>query len=246
MTIRSEAELAGLRRAGAVVAGVLRSLERAVEPGVTTGELDALCARELARRDAEPTPARELSFPGSICISVNDEAVHGVPGARRVERGDLVKLDLVATKDGFVADAAVTVCVPPIAAEARGLVRAARSALDVAIANASAGLPLRALGRAIERTVRRAGFRVIRELGGHGVGRAVHEEPHVPNWDDPLAAGRLHEGLVLAVEPVVTSGAGALFEERDGWTLRTRDRAPVAHCEHTLVVTRGRPIVVTA
>jgi methionyl aminopeptidase len=246
VTIRSEAELAGLRRAGAVVAATLRVLERAVEPGVRTGELDALCARELARRDAEPTPARELGFPGAICISVNDEAVHGVPGGRRVERGDLVKLDLVATRDGFVADAALTVCVPPVSATGRGLVRAARGALDTAIAGARAGLPLRALGRAIERSVRRAGFRVIRELGGHGVGRRVHEEPHVANFDDPLAAGRLHEGLVIAVEPVVTSGAGAIYEDADGWTLRTRDRAPVAHAEHTLVITRGRPIVVTA
>jgi methionyl aminopeptidase len=247
MTIRSEAELAGIRRAGAVVAAVLRTLERAVEPGITTGELDALCARELARRDAEPTPARELRFPGSICISVNDEAVHGVPGQRRVERGDLVKLDLVATRDGFVADSALTVCVPPVSALGRGLVRAARGALDTALANVRAGLPLRALGRvAIERTVRRAGFQVIRELGGHGVGRAVHEEPHVPNWGDPLAEGQLHEGLVVAIEPIVTSGAGGIYESHDGWTLRTRDRAPVAHWEHTLVVTRGRPIVVTA
>ncbi len=246
MTIGSDAELAGMRSAGAVVAAVLRSLERAVEPGITTGELDALCARELASRDAEPTPARELGFPGAICISVNDEAVHGVPGARRVERGDLVKLDLVATRRGFVADAARSVCVPPVSASARELVRAARSALDDAIARVSANLPIRALGRAIERTVRRAGFRVIRELGGHGVGRAVHEEPHLPNFDDPSAEGRLHEGLVVAIEPIVTSGSGAIYEDADGWTLRTRDRAPVAHWEHTLVVTRGRPIVVTA
>jgi methionyl aminopeptidase len=171
MTIRSEAELVRLCRAGAVVAAVLGRLERAVEPGITTGELDALCAHELARHEAEPTPARELRFPGSICISVNDEAVHGIPGRRRVERGDLVKLDLVATRDGFVANAARTVCVPPVSATGRALVRAARGALDTAIATARAGLPLRALGRAIERSVRRAGFRVIRELGGHGVGQ---------------------------------------------------------------------------
>jgi methionyl aminopeptidase len=246
VTIRSEAELDGMRRAGAVVKAVLAALARAVEPGVTTGELDALCARELAARDAEPTPARELSFPGSICISVNDEAVHGVPGGRRVRPGDLVKLDLVATQRGFVADAAVTVCVPPVPPASRGLVRAARGALATALETARAELPIRALGRAIERHVRRAGFRVIRELGGHGVGSQVHEPPHLPNWDDPLASGRLHEGLVIAVEPVVTSGAGEIALESDGWTIRTRDRAPVAHFEHTLVVTRGRPLVVTA
>jgi methionyl aminopeptidase len=246
VTIRSEAELDGMRRAGAVVKAVLRALARAAEPGVTTGELDALCARELAARDAEPTPAQELAFPGSICVSVNDEAVHGVPGGRRVLPGDLVKLDLVATHRGFVADAATTVCVPPVSPTARGLVRAARGALATALGTATAGLPVRALGRAVERHVRRAGFRVIRELGGHGVGRAVHEAPHLPNWDDPLAEGRLHEGLVIAIEPVVTSGSGEIALARDGWTLRTRDRAPVAHFEHTLVVTRGRPLVVTA
>jgi methionyl aminopeptidase len=246
VTIRSQAELAGLRRAGAVVRDVLRAVERRVEPGITTRELDALCARELAQRGAEPTPARVLGFPGSLCVSVNDEAVHGVPGARRVERGDLVKLDLVATLDGFVADSALTVCVPPVAPPARALARAARGALETAIATVRAGLALRALGRAVERAVRRAGFRVIRELGGHGVGRAIHEEPHVSNFDDPAAEGRLHEGLVVAIEPIVTSGAGRLVESSDGWTLRTSDRAPVAHAEHTLVVTRGVPIVVTA
>jgi methionyl aminopeptidase len=246
VTIRSEAELAGLRRAGAVVRDALRALERRVEPGMTTRDLDALCARELARRGAEPTPARVLGFPGSLCISVNDEAVHGVPGPRRVERGDLVKLDLVATLDGFVADSALTVCVPPVAPPARALARAARGALETAIATVRAGLALRALGRAIERAVRRAGFRVIHEVGGHGVGRAIHEEPHVSNFDDPRAEGRLHEGLVLAIEPIVTSGAGHLVESGDGWTLCTSDRAPVAHAEHTLVVTRSAPIVVTA
>src|SRR5262245_12947773 len=246
VTIRSEDELAGMRHAGAVVRDVLRALERALEPGVTTGELERSCAQALARRGAEPTPARVLGFPGSLCISVNDEAVHGVPGARRVEGGDLVKLDLVATLDGFVADAAVTVCVPPVPAAARALARTARSALATAISSVRAGLPLRALGRAIERTVRRAGFRVIREVGGHGVGRAIHEEPHVANFDDPAARGRLHAGLVLAIEPIVTSGDGRLYEAADGWTLRTADRAPVAHAEHTLVVTRGAPIVVTA
>jgi methionyl aminopeptidase len=246
VTIRSEAELDGMRRAGAVVKAVLGALARAVEPGVTTGDLDARCARELAARDAEPTPARELGFPGSICISVNDEAVHGVPGGRRIGPGDLVKLDLVATHRGFVADAAITVCVPPVSSAARGLVRAARGALATALEAATVGLPISTLGRVVERHVRRAGFRVIRELGGHGVGSKIHEPPHVPNWDDPLAAGRLHEGLVIAVEPVVTSGAGEIALERDGWTIRTRDRAPVAHFEHTLVVTRGRPLVVTA
>jgi methionyl aminopeptidase len=246
VTIRSEAELEGMRRAGAIVKAVLGSLTRAVEPGVTTGELEALCANELAVRDAEPTPARELGFPGSICISVNDEAVHGVPGGRCIAAGDLVKLDLVATHRGYVADAAVTACVPPVSPTARGLVRAARGALGAALEAASAGLPIRALGRAIERHVRRAGFRVIRELGGHGVGRSVHEPPHLPSWADPLAEGRLHEGLVIAVEPVVTSGSGEIALARDGWTIRTRDRAPVAHFEHTLVVTRDRPLVVTA
>jgi len=246
VTIRSEAELAGMRRAGRVVRDVLRGLEQSLEPGMRTRDVDALCAEALAHRGAEPTPARVLGFPGSLCISVNDEAVHGVPGERRLERGDLVKLDLVATVDGFVADSAVTVGVPPVAARANALARAARGALGHAIATVRAGLALRALGRGIERVVRRAGFRVIREVGGHGVGRAIHEEPHVSNFDDPNAEGRLHEGLVLAIEPIITTGAGRLLTAPDGWLLRTTDGAPVAHAEHTLMVTRGAPIVFTA
>jgi methionyl aminopeptidase len=200
----------------------------------------------MAQRGGEPTPARVLGFPGSLCISVNDEAVHGVPGERRLERGDLVKLDLVASVDGFVADSARTVCVPPAAPRSTALIRAARGALAHAIETVRAGLALRALGRGIERAVRRAGFRVIREVGGHGVGRAIHEEPHISNYDDPNAEGRLHEGLVLAIEPIITPGIGRLFEAADGWTLKTTDRAPVAHAEHTLMVTRGAPIVFTA
>ncbi len=246
MTIRNEAELQGLRRAGAVVSAVLRSLGRCVEPGITTAEIDALCARELTRRDAEPTPARLYGFPGSLCVSVNDEAVHGVPSARRLRAGDLVKLDLVASVDGFVADAAVTVVIPPVTPVHRRLVRSARRALESAVQGIRAGLPIRSLGRLIERSVNRDGFHVIPELGGHGVGRAIHEPPAIPNLPDASSTGSLHEGLVIAVEPIITSGSGRVVEAGDGWTLRTLDGAFVAHHEHTLVVTRGEPIVVTA
>jgi methionyl aminopeptidase len=241
VTIRSEAELRGLRRAGAVVAETLRALERAVEPGVSTGELDALCARELARRGAEPTPARTLGFPGAICISVDDEAVHGVPGARRVAPGEARPGRDARRLRGRRGDHRGCG-----AARARRPQPRARGALASALATLRAGLPIRALGRAIERSVRRAGFRVIREVGGHGVGRALHEEPHLPNFDEASARGSLHEGLVVAIEPVITTGEGTLQEDADGWTLRTRDCARVAHAEHTVVVTRGMPIVVTA
>ncbi len=246
MTITRDEQLEGLRRAGRVVAEVLAELEGHVEPGITTLELDALAAAALAARDAEAAPPIVYGFPGSICISVNDEAVHGIPSRRAVAAGDLVKLDLVAVRDGYYADAARSVVVPPGAEEVRRLAVSARHAFGAALRSIRAGVSLQKVGRAIERSTRKDGFRVIPELGGHGVGGSIHEEPHVPNFPHPGVRGRLHEGLVIAVEPIVTSGSGEIVEDDDGWTIRTRDGGWVAHYENTLVVTRGRPLLLTA
>lgn len=245
MTISHDRDLQGLRKAGRIVAEVLGVLETAVEPGITTRELDFLCAAELAARGAESAPAKVYAFPGSICISVNEEAVHGIPGSRTIAAGDLVKLDLVAIADGYFADAARSVVVPPAREETRRLARCARSAWTAAAGAARAGTTLQELGRTIEGAVRRGGFRVIPELCGHGVGRSIHEEPAIPNFPHPAAAGRLHEGLVIAIEPIVSAGGDEIVEEDDGWTIRTRDRSWVSHYENTVVVTRGKPIVLT-
>jgi methionyl aminopeptidase len=247
MSIGSERDLEGLRRAGRTVAELLRQLEAAVRPGIATAELDALCERLLAERGARHAPRHRYGFPGSICISVNDEAVHGVPGARVIRAGDLVKLDLVAEQDGYVADAAVTVAVPPASVAAQRLAACARRAFARALPEIRAGRRIAHVGRAIEREVRRAGFSVLRELCGHGVGRDVHEPPEVPNFADPENRGVLGEGLVIAVEPIIAGGGSCRVREAgDGWTLRTADGSLAAHHEHTLVVTRGAPILLTA
>ena len=185
-------------------------------------------------------------FPGSICISLNDEIVHGVPGERVVCRGDLVKLDLTIEKDGFMADAAITVLVPPVSDDARRLVRCAERAFRKAIAVAKAGRRVNDIGRAVEDEVRRSGFAVVKQLCGHGIGRTIHEAPSVPNYFDPSADQRLTNGLVITIEPLIAAGEGEEYIARDGWTVKTRDRSLAAHFEHTLVITRDEPILLTA
>jgi methionyl aminopeptidase len=244
MSIESERDLIGLKRAGRVVAATLRKLEAAVRPGVATGDLDALCARLLADAGGCAAPKRDYGFPGSLCISVNDEAVHGVPGARVLERGDLVKLDLVAELGGYVADAAVTVAVPLASPAALRLATCARRAFERALPQIRAGARISQIGRAVEREARRSGFTVLRELCGHGVGRAIHEAPDIPNVGG--APGVLTEGLVIAVEPIVGAGGWRTATADDGWTVRTADGSLAAHYEHSLVVTRAQPIVLTA
>jgi len=246
MSIESQRDIDGLRRAGRVVAVVLRALERCVRAGTTTGELDRLGGELLACHGARSAPAVSCNFPGSLCISVNDEAVHGVPGARRIRAGDLVKLDLVAELDGYFADAAVSVVVPPALPIARRLVKTARRAFARALGVIQAGRRVADVGAAIEREVRRAGFAIIPALAGHGVGRAIHEPPCVPNFADRSDPTVLTDGLVLAVEPIITAGGGQVAEAGDGWTVKTTDGALAAHYEHTLIVTRTQPIIVTA
>jgi methionyl aminopeptidase len=246
MSIESTHDLVALRRVGRTVAIVLQQLKAQVRPGVTTAELDRRCATLLAQRGARSAPAQEYGFPGSICISVNDEAVHGVPRDRIIRAGDLVKLDLVAEQDGYTADAALTVTVPPTTPTQRALAKCARRAFARACDVIRAGQRIREVGRAIEGEVRRCGFSVIRQLGGHGVGRFVHEEPHVANYADPFDDRVLTEGLVIAVEPIIAAGSGTVVAASDGWTIKTADGSLAAHYEHTLVVTRQQPLLLTA
>jgi len=177
---------------------------------------------------------------------VNDEIVHGIPGARVLRGGDVVKLDVTLEFAGYIADAAVTVLVPPAAASARALQRCARQAFNAALRAARAGVRLVDLGAAVEREVARHGFAVVRELTGHGVGRRIHESPPVPNWSDPGARGVLTAGLVIALEPMVTPRPTRVVEDRDGWTLRTLDGSLAVHHEHTVLVRDGNPMVLTA
>lgn len=212
---------------------------------MTTGELDARCAELLARRGARSAPQLFYKFPGAMCISLNDQAVHGVPGSRRIEAGDLVKLDLVIEQDGYVADAAISVAVPPVAPTTARLTRCARQALKRALRHIRAGRRVNEVSQAIEAEVRSHGFSVIPSLSGHGVGRAIHEDPQIPNCPTPGNQDVLTEGMVIAVEPIIAAGRGEVYEEDDGWTIVTADGSWSAHHEHTMIVTRGEPILLT-
>jgi len=246
MSINGPEELAGMRAAGAVVRLMLSAMKNAVREGITTAELDEVGAGVMRRHGAQSAPALVYHFPGVNCISVNEEAVHGIPGNRQLEGGDLVKLDVTVEKDGFMADAAITVPVGEVTDERQRLMACAERAFDKAMRVARAGFRVSEIGRAVEREVRRSGFSVIRDLGGHGIGRTIHEEPWVPNFADPEANQVLTEGLVITVEPIIAAGSGRAFVAPDKWTVVTADHRPSAHYEHTLVITKGAPMLLTA
>ncbi len=234
MSIESTGDLIGLQRAGRVVALALQAMRRAVGPGTTTGELDAVGAAVFSRFGARSAPQLAYGFPGVSCISLNDEAVHGVPSpTRAIRRGDLVKLDVTAELDGYMADAAITVEAGSRTPSKQRLIHAAAAALHEGLRAAVAGSPVNRIGRAVEREVGRRGFSVIPELTGHGIGRTIHDSPTVPNFYDRTQRGLLTEGLVLTVEPIIAAGVGAV-------------RSPlVRHVEHTIVISKRHPLVLT-
>jgi len=246
MSINGPEELSGMRAAGAVVCLTLEAMKSEVRPGITTAELDEVGAGVMQQHGARSAPALVYGFPGVNCISLNEEAVHGIPGKRKLQKGDLVKLDVTVEKDGFMADAAVTVPVGEVTDERQRLVACAERAFAKAMLVARAGFRVFEIGRVIEREVRRSGFSVIRDLGGHGIGRTIHEEPRVPNYADPEANEILTEGLVITVEPIIAAGSGRAFVAPDKWTVITADHRPSAHYEHTLVITKGAPMLLTA
>jgi methionyl aminopeptidase len=246
MSIKDPEELAGMRSAGEVVRQMLATMKEAVEPGITTAKLDELGARVMRRLGARSAPTLVYGFPGVSCISVNDEAVHGIPGQRKLREGDLVKLDATAEKDGFMADAAITVPVGVVSEQKRRLLRCAERAFALALRVARAGNCVSEIGRVVEREVRRCGFSVIRELGGHGIGRTIHEEPRIPNYADAAAREILTEGLVITIEPIIAAGSGQAVLSMDGWTICTADRTASAHYEQTLMITQGEPVLLTA
>ena len=234
-----------MKKAGRVVADVLDTMRRAIRPGLTTRELDDIAARRLAFHGARSAPREEYQFPGYTCISVNEEIVHGIPGDRRIEEGDVVKIDVTAELDGYIADAARTVLVGEVTPLAHRLRMSAIKALECALDVARAGERVGAIGRAVSAQATRDGFAVTRELAGHGVGRKIHEPPNVLNFDNGSRV-RLTDGLVIAIEPMLTAIPARCVEEADGWTIRTHNRALAVHEEHTVVITAGRPLVLTA
>jgi methionyl aminopeptidase len=246
MTIEGDADLEGLLRVGRAVREARETMARHLGAGVTTADLDAVGKAVLDRHGARSAPNLAYDFPGTTCISVNDAIAHGIPSAKCVLReGDLVNIDVSAEIDGYWADTGASFSVGPATGERKLLLAATERALGDAMREARADRPIRNIGRAVERRARRHGFRVVRTLAGHGVGRSIHEPPSVPNTYDPRDRTMLREGLVITIEPFLTNGARTVIEDDDGWTLRTPDGSIGAQFEHTLVVTHGDPIVVT-
>jgi methionyl aminopeptidase len=246
MTIESQEELDALIRAGRVVAEARQAMVDVVSPGTTTGELDAVGREVFRRHGARSAPRVTYRFPGSTCISVNDEAAHGIPSLKRqLHAGDLVNLDVSAELDGYFSDTGISVPVGEVSPVASRLLEATNLAQRDAMDAAQPGARLRDLGRAVERRARHHGFRVIKNLNGHGIGRGLHELPSVPSIDDGQKMV-LREGLVLAIEPFLSVSAQHVVDDEDGWTLRTADGSLVAQFEHSIVVTREGPLVLTA
>jgi methionyl aminopeptidase len=247
MSIKSYKDLLALKEVGRIVRLALEAMAASVRAGITTGELASIGGKIMRKNGARSAPRMVYGFPGDVLISLNDEAVHGIPSdSRTVRAGNLVKLDVTFEKNGYMADAAMTVPVEPVSGEARALVACAERAFQKAMAFARANHHVNEIGRAVEKEVRRSGFQVIRALGGHGIGRTIHEEPSVPNYDDPLANQLLTEGLVLTVEPIIAISSSDPKDGGDGWTVKTADGSLSAHYEHTIVITDGAPMLLTA
>lgn len=246
MSIETAEELNGMLAAGRIVRRMLEAMKAFVRAGVTTREVDRIGAEVMRKEGANSAPALVYGFPGTSCISVNDEAVHGVPGDRVIREGELVKLDVTVEKNGFMADAAETVVVGAASDENYRLAACARRAFEKAMLVARAAFRVSEIGRVVEREVRRSGFSVAYELGGHGIGRTIHEKPSVPNFPDRRANDILTDGLVITVEPIIASGGSSVITDQDGWTVRTQDGSFSAHYEHTIIVTKGRSVIVTA
>lgn len=246
MTIETQDDVDALKRVGRIVSLTLQTMLDAARPGMTTRELDQIGGRLLADHGAQSAPWLTYNFPGSTCISLNEQAAHGIPGDRVIRAGDVLNVDVSAELDGYFADNGGTIVVPPTTAQKTRLCHAARMALSEAMKVARAGQKISAIGAAIERTAKAYGLRVIENLGSHGVGRSLHEEPeHIPGYFDPLDQRILHEGMVITIEPFLSTKSRSVFEADDGWTLEGAKGNLSAQYEHTMIITRGAPIVVT-
>jgi len=246
MTIETEDDVVALKRIGRIVSYVLHEMLEAAEPGMTTRELDALGERLLEQHGARSAPRLTYGFPGTTCISLNEEAAHGIPGDRVIRTGDVLNVDVSAELDGYFADTGGTRVIPPGNPQKTRLCHAARTALEQAMKVARAGQPLNGIGAAIQRTAKTYGFRVIENLSSHGVGRALHEDPaHIPGYFDPTDERVLTKGMVITIEPFLSTKSRIVNETDDGWTLVGARGNLSAQYEHTMIITRGDPIVVT-
>ncbi|MBO0344920.1 type I methionyl aminopeptidase [Roseibium sp. CAU 1637] len=246
MTVTQEEELDGLKEIGKIVANAMEAMAKALEPGMTTRELDEIGAAFLEREGAISAPQSAYDFPGATCISVNEEIAHGIPGERVLARGDLVNIDVSASKDGYFADTGATFRMPPSQTWQERLCRAGKRATQIGIAQVATDKPLAGIGNAIGAFADKQGYTLIRNLASHGVGRSLHEYPEeISTWPDRSERRKINKGLVLTVEPFLSKGG--LFAEsgEDGWTLYSEPAAPVVQYEHTVVATDKGAIIVT-
>lgn len=246
MTISNQNDLEALREIGAIVARVLKAMAEAIEPGMTTKELDDLGRRLLEADGAQPAPELCYGFPGATCISVNEEVAHGIPGERVIEPGDLVNIDVSAEKSGYFADTGGSFPVPPVAPDIAQLCRDGRRALWQGIHEVRTGRRLNRIGARIQTFADKKGYSLIRNLASHGVGRNLHEEPAViPTWRDRQDSRVMTEGMVFTIEPFLSTGATWAEDTEDGWTLVTAPQYRSVQYEHTLVATKRGPIILT-
>jgi methionyl aminopeptidase len=244
---KSPAEIARMRAAGELVAAVLTDLKGAIAPGVSTGELDERAEAKIRAAGGTPAFKGYHGYPATLCVSINEEVIHGIPSRKRLLKdGDIVSVDVGAVLDGFVGDSAVTFPVGAISERAALLLRVTQESLYGAILAAKPGGRVSDIGHAVQRHVEANGCSVVREFVGHGIGTVMHEEPQVPNYGPPGRGAKLTEGMVLAIEPMVNLGRPAVRVLDDGWTAVTRDRSLSAHFEHTVAVTGEGPLVLTA
>ena len=245
IVVKSRDEIAIMKEAGRIVSSVRDLLVDSLRPGMVELELDAIARREFKKADVIPTFLDYHGYPATVCVSINDEIVHGIPGKRKIQDGDIVSIDIGCTYRGFVADTAVSVGVGNLTPEAQHLIDVTREAVWRGIRASRAGSKTGDIGHAIQTYVESEGLAIVREYVGHGVGREMHEEPAVPNYGDPGTGTPLREGMVIAIEPMVNLGDWRTKRDDDEWTVRTIDGALSAHFEHTLAITAGEAEVLT-
>lgn len=246
MSINSIKDIHFLKKIGMIVSSVLREMRQAARVGMDTEELDYIGGKLLHKKGARSAPKLTYNFPGHTCISVNEEFAHGVPSSKKLLPGDLVNIDVSAELDGYFADTGASFQIPPYNAMIQRLIRVTHSALDRAVNIARAGRKINQIGKAVQDTAQTSGYTVIRNLGGHGVGGALHEEPRfIANYFDQTDNRVLEDGMVITIEPFISTRAIHAITQSDGWTLRTPDMSLVAQFEHTLVIRKGYPVLIT-
>lgn len=246
INLKTAHEIDMMAKAGQLLSAVVDELKAACREGLRTSELDRLAERRIRAAGARPGFLGYHGFPKSICVSINDEAVHGIPGKRKIEDGDIVSLDLGLVLDGFWADMGCTVAVGKVSPEARRLTRVTEECLEIAIQHAQPGGHLGDISAAVQRHAEGAGFSVIRQFVGHGIGRAMHEDPQLPNFGAPGTGPELKPGMTLAIEPMVNQGSPDVYIKPDGWTVCTTDGSLSAYFEHTVAITKSGPRILTS